>query len=440
MNSVQLPKIIRLLLRIFLPSNDYEFLIEDYELLYQLRFEKEGEKSAQLWLFKYLLKTVPQFAIQSIFWGITMLKNYFKVAVRNFERNKFYSVINITGLAIGMACTILILFWVMHELSYDKFHENCDNIYSVIRTDTHNGEVSKHTKFTPPVLAKTLVDEYPEISFATRFMYTGWAIKYGENLENIYSDGGVFVDPDFFKIFSCDFIEGNHYTALNSPTSIVLTEKMAKICFGDEDPIGKEVVCDNNLSFSVTGIVKNFPKNSSLEFDFLLPLAMTEKYGRDLASWDNSLIDTYILTNKSAEKSFLENKISNIIKKHKSDSPSTISLQEFTKSHLFAMDGGGLITYVYIFSAIAFFILLIASINFMNLSIAKSVTRAKEVGVRKSIGARKKELIIQHLFESVFMSTISVILSIFLILIALPVFNEISGKLFTISEMKVTFY
>jgi putative ABC transport system permease protein len=373
-----------------------------------------------------------------------MLKNYIKIALRNLIRDKEYSIINIAGLAVGMACCISIFLWIQHELSYDKFHKNVSELYRVI-DEQHfsNGKTTQYAP-TPPPLAPALKRDFPEIINSTRIRNAGRTLlKYGENI--FYENRGLFADPSIFDMFTFPFLKGDHETALSQPFSLVLTEEMAKKYFGEEDPIGKILTVDNQLDFSVTGIIKNIPQNSHLQFDFLIPLVLIEQFGQDLSHWGDNSYYTYVMVKKDIQFKEIEKKIYNYHKKHDPKSSRVLYLQPITDIHLFSdveydVSGNGDIKYVYIFSAIAFFILIIACINYMNLATAKSGNRAIEIGVRKVIGAHRADIIKQFFGESILLSFIALLIAIALVELFLPTFNSISGKELTLnfsSNMKI---
>jgi putative ABC transport system permease protein len=351
-----------------------------------------------------------------------MFKNYLKIAFRNIIRHKGHSFINIAGLAIGMAVCILILLWIQHELSYDKFHEKADNIYRVIQ---------ERSPVTPTPLAPTLKKEIPEVIQATRYRWVGNPlIKYGEKS---FSDDKLFlVDPSFFDIFSFKFLKGDPGAALKNPFSAVLTEKTAQKYFGDEDPIGKSILVDNRLLVKVTGVIENVPENSHIQFDLLGPFEFIRNlWGADINNWRWVSHRAYVLLQKNCRLPEVTGKINDMIKKYMPDTNAKFYLQPITRIHLhteFDERERGSIAYVYIFSAAALLILLIACINFMNLATARGAARAKEVGVRKIVGAQKKDLIKQFYGESILSSIIALIIAVTLVELALPTFNALTSK------------
>ena len=357
-----------------------------------------------------------------------MLKNYLKTAFRSMFKNKVFSLINIAGLAIGMTCCVLILLWVLDELSFDKFHKNIKNIYSVVNYDP-DGSPIRYTNSVPAPVAPVLKEDYPEIIKTTRYRVSGKLLmKYGEKLN--FEQGGGFADPSFFEIFTCSFVQGNPETALSDPFSIVLTEEFAGKYFEKEDPLGKVLNINNKWDFTVSGVIKKMPQNSSMRFDFLIRF---EIYGQfndvDMNNWGwYSDYRCFVLLPEGYDYEQLSQKISNVIPEHYPTGDNLIKLLPFEDFHLYGFNQDGTITNVLIFSILAACTLIIACINFMNLTTARSSTRLKEIGMRKVIGARRKNLIWQFLGEAVLMSLVALIFAFLLVILLLPVYNDLSGK------------
>jgi ABC-type antimicrobial peptide transport system permease subunit len=370
-----------------------------------------------------------------------MLKNYIKIALRNIIRHKSYSFINIAGLAIGMACCFLIILWVQDELSYDKFHKNADNIYRVAGEGQYSdGSVDKFA-VTPEALAAALKKEYPEVIYSTKISRTrGGLFKYDDN--SFYEKSVVYADEFFFRIFEFPFIKGDAKIALSNPYSIVITKDIANKYFGTDDPIGKTIIYNNTYNLSVTGIIENIPHNSHLKFDFFIPMKIYKDIctssGLIFDEWNTYGYYTFLLLQKNIQFKTVNKKISRYLDKRSDDNTTTLFLQSLTKIHLYSdltadIGGRGDIKYVYIFSIIALFVLIIACVNFMNLATARSSMRAKEIGIRKVAGAHKSNLIKQFLGESIFISFIALIFAIVLVELLLPAFNNLSGKILTLS-------
>jgi putative ABC transport system permease protein len=360
-----------------------------------------------------------------------MFYNYLKISLRNLLRHKGYSLIIIAGLAVGMACSMLILMWVQDELSFDKFNKNADDICRVVENQYYaNGEVFP-VAVTPSALAKALRDEFPEVARTTRLSFRTMTIRHGNNL---FSEGIAFADPDIFEILTVPFLKGNLQTALSGPHSIVLAEEAAQRYFGDEDPLGKVVVVDNQDDFVVTGVIKNLPHNSHLRFDVLAPFVYLKERGSSMDDWDSNWCYTYVLLRPNTPYEAVNRKIVDVIKRH-GQSSTEIHLQALTDIHLYsaskyAVDFAdeGNIQYVRMFFAVALFVLLIACVNFMNLVTARSERRAKEVGLRKVVGAGRSQLVVQFFGEAMVISLIAFLLALGCVELMTPLFNDLSGK------------
>ncbi|MCO4291839.1 ABC transporter permease [Solitalea sp. MAHUQ-68] len=359
-----------------------------------------------------------------------MLRNYFKIAFRNLLRNKGFSIINISGLAIGMAGAMLILMWIQHEFSYDQFHENKDRIYEMWNRTVFDGKLQSWGT-TPKVLGKTLKQEYPDIQEVSRVeIRSPFLLIVGDNKVRVK---GGFVDPGFLSMFSFPVLKGDAKTALNNVYSIVITEKLAKSLFNDDNPIGKTIKIENKDNFIVTGLVKNPPSNSHFQFEYLLPWAYLTKIGWDDDYWGNNSTDTYIELKKGVNAATFNAKVRDFTIRHsKGEEQNELFIHPLSKLRLYSkFDGkleGGRIDLVKIFGILAAFILVIACINFMNLSTARSEKRAKEVGIRKVIGAERTALVRQFLGESILLALIAGVLAIAIVQLFLPVFNSVTEK------------
>jgi ABC-type antimicrobial peptide transport system permease subunit len=358
-----------------------------------------------------------------------MINNYLKIAVRNLKTHKFYSVINVFGLAMGLTVCILILLWVQDELSYDRFHQNAHQIYRVVFADESYDNI-RHYSMTPPALSAALKKDYPEVVYSVTY-YSRNSILLKNN-KKVFKETIGFASASIFNIFSIPFVSGDPETAFKNPFSIVISEKMAKKYFGDEDPIAKTITMDSKIDFIVSGIIKDLPENSFLQlsalthFDHLYTLSGRGKSD----SWDSFGYNTFVLLASETNRMDFNLKISDYaIEKHSySTFKPRLYLQPLLDIHLYNLNGGGIITYIYIFSFMAIFILLIACMNFMNLVTARSAIRTKEISLRKVIGARRKNLIYQFLGESILMSLISLFISLIFIERLIPIFNDLTGK------------
>jgi ABC-type antimicrobial peptide transport system permease subunit len=361
-----------------------------------------------------------------------MLKNFFKTAWRSLLRSKGFSVINISGLAVGMASAILILLWIQNELSYDQFHEKKDRIYEAWNRAEFSGELNCWNT-TPKILARTLERDLPEVEAAVRVDWpTSFLFSIGERRLTIT---GNMVDSNFLQVFSFPLLKGNPAVVLKDMHSIVLTETLAKKLFGKEDAMGKVIKIDNKDNFTVTGILKDLPNNTRFTFEYLLPWAYKRFRGDDDGYWGNNSTRTYVLLKPNAGLASAAPKVRVIKQRYDKDDPKwEMFLYPIKKWRLYSSftngkeDGTGRITFVRLFSIVAAFILLIACINFMNLSTARSEKRAKEVGVRKVVGAQQWSLISQFIAESVLLAFIAGIMAIIIVQISLRGFNALTDK------------
>jgi len=383
-----------------------------------------------------------------------MFKNYLKTALRNLSRKKGYTLINIIGLAIGMACCLFIFMFVNDELSYDKYSQYSERIYR-INQDLKYGGTDLNVAVVSAPMAKTLVSDYPEVEKAVRFRSRGsFIIRYGE--KSFKEKRFIYSDATFFEIFSIPLMKGNSDTALKEPYSMVISKKTAEKYFGHENPVGKTVKVDNKDEYKITGVFDKIPHNTHFHFDIIASLESLEESREQ--HWWNSNFNTYLVLSPHADPQALEDKFPQFIKKYMAPQLEKLigqsfdkmvssgnllvkfSLQPLQRIYLYSdqvaeLEPNSDIKYIYIFSAIAFFILIIASINFMNLSTARSAGRAREVGIRKVLGSQRSQLIRQFLFESMTLSIISILLAIALVNLGLPYFNSLAGKSLKIASL-----
>lgn len=376
-----------------------------------------------------------------------MFKNFIKIAFRNLLKHKSYSLINISGLTIGMTCCILILLFVQNELTYDKHHENAERIYRVAVEADFGGNHFDMVVAAAP-LAETVVKDYPEVEAATRFRTRGDHLVRKEGVHDTFKEEDVvYADGDIFKVFTIPVFEGNPERALSEPNTVAISRNIAAKYFEHDSPIGQTLLMDSK-PHEVTAVFEDMPHNSHFHFDFLLAMPGLEESKNGM--WLSNNFQTYLLLSKSADKTALEAKFPDMIRNYMGpqveqymgksfddamgkDLSMRLYLQKLTDIHLRSdliaeFEPNGNIHYVYIFTAIAFFILLIACINFMNLSTAKSAGRAKEVGIRKVVGSFRRQLVGQFLAESVMMSLLGLAFAIGLVELLLPVFNLVADK------------
>ncbi len=367
-----------------------------------------------------------------------MFKNYLKIALRNIRRHKAYSFINIAGLTIGMTCVVLLLLWVKDELSYDKFHEKIDNIYLVsasIKKEKDELQVP-----SVPGVGPLLKELFPEVEESARFLagYRTFILTYKDRT---FSERRVFpADPEVLEVFTFPLIEGDPKTALKDPYSLVLSERVSKKYFGDESPIGKVITVDNQFPMKVTGVMKEVPGNSTFRFNILMPLEfyaenILKKF--NLGGFSNQNFFVFVQLQKGASFNDLNRKIKEFVVKTYSSDEYVPVLRPFARFHLYRLgDGGGSIDQIRLIGFMGAFILLIACINFMNLTTARSGNRSKEIGMRKVIGAFRKDIIKQFYFETFLLVLISMALTVFLAELFLPVFNTLFRKELTLSFLQ----
>ena len=362
-----------------------------------------------------------------------MLKNYFKIALRNILNNKVYSSINIIGLAVGLAACILISLWVKDELSFDTFHKNSDSIYRIIMETK-----SLLAPESPAPLGPKIKEEIPEIlEYARVVKAPALVFQYKQKSFSEYE--GIIADSSIFSMFTFPFIEGDARKALIDPSSIVISESMAHKYFGDENPVNKFLTISGGKLYKVTGLIADIPHNSTLQFDFIIPISILKAIGFNMDLWGDFTFATYLQLSPNTNTLEITKKINVVYYRNIQQSANiNFSLQHLKEIHFSSglqYDNAvvGDIKYVYIFSFAAFFILFIASMNFINITTARSTLRCKEIGVRKSIGASRLQLMIQLFVESFLIVMFSFIISITLVEAALPAFNQISGKFLTIN-------
>lgn len=353
---------------------------------------------------------------------------------RNIRKNGIFSVINIVGLALGVAVVVLILFWVVDELNFDKFHTKLDRIYTVYEHQQYSEGHELFTACTPFPLSQTLVQKYPEVENATTYTnMQKMLIKAGDKE---YKEGPVYLsDPHFLDVFTFPLLEGNK-NALSSPDQIIITDDLAHLFFGDESALGKVLKINGDNPLTVGAVVKTQKANSTLKFKVLVPIKVAESFGADLSRWGNNWPRTSILLAKSENASKLNGEITNLCKDNGQPN-TTLHLFPFKKEHLYSYSGkNNRIQYIYQFLAIAVIIILIASINFINLSIAKAEQRRPEVGVRKVMGANKMNIMKQFLIEKGIMIFLSLILSAILVIVFFPAFKYISDKQMLLANLQ----
>ena len=389
-----------------------------------------------------------------------MLKNYFTVAIRNLRKHSFYSFINVAGLSIGLAICFVISLFVINEISYDKHFVNADRIYRV-KSEIKFGGNHSNMLYCPAVMAGTLATEYAEVEAAVRFRERGsYLVK--RTIDNIKEDHVIWTDKDIFKVFGIPVIAGNAETALAEPNSIAISERMAEKYFPNENALGQTLILDNDMNVKITAIYKTLPTNTHFHFDILITLEGLEEAKRTV--WYSNNFQTYLLLRNAADSKKLESKFPALVVKRVMPQLAEVlgggftmekfiaagnkmeyTLQPLADIHLKSSLQGEFepnfdIAYVYLFLAVALFILIIACINFMNLSTARSANRAKEVGIRKVMGSFRSHLMRQFLTESILLSFISILFALLIAYVLLPLFNELSGRTLVIPFQQPVLY
>ena len=372
-----------------------------------------------------------------------MLKNFLKIAVRNIFRNKTYSFINIFGLSIGIACSILIILWIHHELSFDRFHKNSSDLF-IVAEKFYNQNGIEYGSALPYPAAEELKKDYPEILKVSR-VYNLKEFLFVHNDKRFIENRILTVDPEFLTMFSFALIHGDANSVLEDPNSVVITKKTARKYFGNANPVGKMLRVDNQYDLKVTGVLDDIPRNSHLNFSILVPLSsklIRNDFETDRWQFSDVVFSTYVLLRKNQIYNDVSKKIAPIMQKHIKDCKDELFLYPITKLHTnpkIAPEASLSIDmkYINIFIVIAFLVLLIACINFMNLSTARSMTRAREIGIRKVVGSNRGNLITQFLGESLVLALIAGFLALLIVELMLPFFNRLSGKILTIDYSNV---
>ncbi len=375
-----------------------------------------------------------------------MIKSYIKITLRNLTKRKTYTLINISGLSIGLASFLIIYLYISDELSYDRYHKNAGNIYRLINVYDFEG-VGENSASSPFPVAFTLLHQYPDmiknVVRVFNFQAPRSFVEYGENKFN--EKRFFFADSTFFDIFDYEFVKGNPETALDEQYSVVITESTAKRYFREKEPLGKTIRFETNFNLKVTGVIKDIPSQSHFHFDFIGSMSsVSAAYGGRLPkTWVWNPCWTYLLLNDNVDPAMLEAEFPDFIQKYFYDAEKdniSLYLQPLTDIHLkskldYEIEPNNNITSIYILSAIAIFLLIIAIINFMNLATGTSTIRAKEIGIKKVTGAYRSQIIIQFIAESVIISFIALIVGLIIVEFVVPVFNDLTGKEILIANL-----
>ncbi len=424
-------------------------LAGDLRETFEYMTEADGVKKAKLWYWSQALKSVFLYVHLIIRGNVAMLKNYVTVAIRNFIEHKLFSFINVSGLAIGLAACLIIRFWVQRELSYDRFHENSDRIYRVER-ELFRDKLYSRWPICGGSYKQALIDDYPEIENAVRIWRREFSIKDQNN--HVHRQGMFAVDNSIFEIFDFGLEAGDELSALTKPRTVVLTRESALKYFDTEDVIGKSLAFEWNnepVDFEITGILRKVPENSHIHFDMLMSISSYPD--TQFSSWRSNYLYTYILVTKNTSRSNLEEKLKAFVNQrlepYYGDLLSQgLDIHEVLKMHIFPLtdihlnpgenweiEAGGNKSSVYIFSSIAVLILFIAGVNFVNLSTARANKRAKEVSLRKTVGAGLIQLRVQFIQESVLLAGIAMLLALVLVALFIPAYNSILGEMLSMN-------
>ncbi|UCE40267.1 MAG: ABC transporter permease [Candidatus Aminicenantes bacterium] len=432
-NTIKPPRIAARILEYIIQKDIRYGAMGDLEEQFFLMEQENGLLRARLLYWKQILGALPYFIKNAILWSFVMFKNYFKTTFRNTTRHKGYSFINLAGLAIGLACTLLILLWVKDELSYDRFHENGKNIYRIMSYGTRY--MIEGFDGTPAPLAPAIKAEAPGIVNYARFSdVPKLVVRYGDKV--FYENRGLIADPSIFEIFTFPFVQGDPQTAFTQPLDVVITETMAAKYFGEENPVGKTLEVEGRPA-AVNGVIKDIPHNSHIQFDFLTSYEFIQKVSGYGTSWGAFNFVTYLQLEENRDIQEIAKNITAVADKNNCPQVKDgveFRLQPLSEIYLDSRAAHrnyikvGDRKYVYVFSIIAFFVLFIACVNFMNLSTARSATRAKEVGMRKTVGASRRQLIMQFFGESLFLTSMASVFALILVSILLPAFNQLTGK------------
>ncbi len=431
----QPPKIPSWILTRFLPRPDQIYLNGDFDEIYNSICKETGRAAANRWYWSQLIQSLPGILLNSIYWSLIMFKNYLKITLRNIKRHRVYSFINIAGLSVGMACFILILLFSRYEFSYESHHQNADRIYRVNVEQQLTDRVFR-ARSSPVPLAEALYNELPEVIEFTRFQSLSTFLVRHED-KKYYEDKVVFADHGTFNMFTFPLLKGDKMTALKEPNTVVLTEDLATKYFGSQEAVGKSLEVENNLigqmSVMVTGVMKNHPRNSNVQYGMLISMESLRDIAPQDGYWNNWIsqqLESYILLSEGHSAAEVEKKVGEVFARHKrADDKRVLKLEQFKRMHLHsAITDTGDIRTIYIFLATGLLILFIACINFMNLSTARSARRAKEVGMRKVVGAVRRQLIHQFFGETVLFSAFSMILALILVYVFIPSLNDLTGR------------
>lgn len=436
------PKIAQFLLQFILKKEERFHRIGDFEEVFQHTVEIDGRFSAWIWYWSQVIRSIPNFFMNSFFWSGIMLRNYFKTAIRNIKNQKVFSFINITGLAIGLACSILIFLFISHELSFDKYHTKADRIYRVISQSKHldGTDYDSSTQFP---FGRSLRNDYPDLGTVSQIFYFNETQVTIE--QDIYKqDNLLFAEPQFLEIFEFNFILGEPNFALDDPNSAILSQTVAQKYFGDKSPLGEVIKLNNRIELKINGIIEDLPANTHMPIQIIASIkSLTPDFvGIEFDKWSMTLTnsETYILLPQNYPPNQLEEQLNIFKNKYLSEKEAketNYGLQSITDIHFNTKYAS--FNYqtsnqtILLFSLIGILILCIAGINFVNLATGQAVKRSREVGMRKVLGAFKRQLINQFFSETLLFNFFAMILSLILAQLVLPILNQFLGNQINLS-------
>lgn len=426
------------ILRTLLPDEGWDTPLGDFEEYYKTIAREKGSTLARFWYWSQVLKLVPAKIANILYWRTVMITNYLRIVLRHIGRHKVYSLINIIGLAIGMACCILVFLHVQHELSYDRYHQDGKRIFRIAqKIQKEAAELDTARVATP--LIPAIRESFPEVESAARFQLATWDSLVEREETKYYEDWVMIAENDIFDVFTIPFIKGNPGKALERPRTVVITERIAQKYFGPDDPVGQTLVLWGN-QVEITGVVADYPKNTHLKYDIIISLNGFERIW-NLDNWGWTGFYAYVKLKPGADTKNFEEKVRHIADVYAKEKLEewgeaiTFYLQPVASIHLHSnlvseIGPPGNPRDITIFSVIGMLILLISCINFTNLATARAANRAKEVGVRKVVGAHRSQLTRQFLLESLLTSLISLLISLIFVTLVLPYFNLLTGQSF----------
>ncbi len=421
-------------LRLLLRGEDFHEFSDDIDEIYQHMIDSGPKFKAKAWYWFRVIECIPSLIMDKIYWRFTMIKNYLKIALRNFRRHKGYSFINIAGFAIGMACCLLILLYVRHELSYDRYHEDVERVCRIvidIRTQTAN----RFFALVSPTVAPALKADYPQVEYAARAIPARSRLVRRKDTF-FYEDRFMYADQELFDVLTFQFVQGNPQEALIRPNTLVVSQKIALKYFGNANPLGDTLEI-NQEEFEITGVVQDSPENTHLKYDLIASLE-TLKDWNEMSNWYSTMFYTYLKLKPGVNVEEFSQQVSPLADKYVGEQLQSWGatyhyfLQPLSSIHLqshlsYETEPSGNPVYITIFSFVGLFILIIACLNFMNLSTARAANRAKEVGLRKVVGAQKLQLIGQFLGESLLVAFLSLGVAMVIVRFAIPLLHDLTG-------------